>query len=127
MPNMLEVIKNAAMEAVNASEPAGIIYGTVTSVNPLAIFLDQKQTLDSDFLILTKNVTDHTVEMTVNHNTDEASGGSGEKAFESHSHGYTGRKTITVHNGLKVGDKVIMIKQQGGQSYIVLDKVGGAK
>lgn len=126
MPDLLEVIKLAATQAVNAGEPSGVAYGTVKAVNPLTIFIDQKTTLDSDFLVLTRNVTDYTVEMTVDHVTEEAAGGSGESSFESHSHAYKGIKTFTVHNALKVNDKVIMLKAQGGQEYIVLDKIGGA-
>ena len=42
-----------------------------------------------------------------------------------HSHEISGRKKITVHNGLAVGDKVILIRQQEGQKYFVLDRVGG--
>lgn len=126
MPDLLEVIKTAATDAVKAGEPADITYGTVKTVNPLTIFIDQKTTLDSDFLVLTRNVTDYTVEMTVDHVTENTSGGTGEESFKSHSHAYKGKKKFTVHNALKVNDKVIMIKAQGGQEYIVLDKVGGA-
>ena len=31
---------------------------------------------------------------------------------------------ITIHNGLVVGDKVILIRQQGGQKFVVLDRIG---
>ena len=41
----------------------------------------------------------------------------------SHNHTITGTKSLTIHNALKVGDKVILIQVQGGQRYIVLDKV----
>ncbi|MDE7299468.1 MAG: DUF2577 domain-containing protein, partial [Lachnospiraceae bacterium] len=34
------------------------------------------------------------------------------------------RMLITVHNGLAVGDEVILLRQQGGQKYIVWDKIG---
>jgi len=33
------------------------------------------------------------------------------------------RKKYTVHNQLKNGDKVILFRQQGGQKFVVLDKV----
>ena len=36
----------------------------------------------------------------------------------------TGNGTITGYNGLAVGDEVILIRQQGGQKYIVLDRIG---
>ena len=32
------------------------------------------------------------------------------------------QKKIVIHNALKTGDKVILARIQGGQSYIILDK-----
>jgi hypothetical protein len=32
-------------------------------------------------------------------------------------------QTRTVYNALKVGEEVVLLRQQGGQKYIVLDKV----
>ena len=31
---------------------------------------------------------------------------------------------ITIYNSLKVGDTVIMMRMQGGQTFVVLDKIG---
>lgn len=42
----------------------------------------------------------------------------------SHNHSIDGRKSITIHNGLEVGDEVLLLRMQGGQKYIVIDKVG---
>ena len=116
MPNMIEIIKKAAVDAVQASRPVSVVYGDVVSASPLRIQIDQKIILDADFLVLTRGVTDYSVGVTFNHNTEP--GGSG-----PHSHAVTGKKTMTVHAGLKTGDKVVMIMAQGGQSYIVIDKV----
>ena len=41
----------------------------------------------------------------------------------THKHSYKGRKKFTVHNALKKGEKVVMIKLQGGQKFVVLDRV----
>ena len=41
----------------------------------------------------------------------------------SHRHAI-GKIEITVHNGLVVGDEVILIRQQDGQKYVVVDKIG---
>ena len=45
---------------------------------------------------------------------------------DTHRHTVTGRKRVTVHNALAVGDEVILARKQGGQQYIVLDRIGGA-
>lgn len=123
MPKMEDTVKMLALAAINESKPVAIIYGEVRSISPLKIQVDQKLILTSAQLSLTDDVRDHDVEMTVNHLTENRSGGSGDDAFAPHNHAYTGRKTFTVHNALKVGDKVMMFRVQGGQKYIVWKKV----
>jgi hypothetical protein len=100
--NLNEVIKKTAMEAVKAGEPSDIVYGTVVSANPVSIQIDQKLTLSKEFVTLTSNVKDHEVEVSVE-------GGTTQK--------------MKVFNGLNQGDGVIMLKSQGGQKYIVIDKI----
>lgn len=80
--NLVQLIKQAAVEAVEASKPAVVLFGTVSSISPLTIYLEQKRTLTKSFLII----------------SDKA-------------------------KNLAAGDGVIMIRMQGGQKYIVLDKV----
>lgn len=41
----------------------------------------------------------------------------------THNHNYKGKKTFLVHNRLAVGDEVILLRQQGGQKYIVIDRI----
>jgi sortase (surface protein transpeptidase) len=123
MSNLVEVIKRIVAETVEASKPATITYGEVMKVNPLEIRIEQKLTLPEEFFVLTKAVTDHYIDMTVSHVTENRGGGSGDAAFASHNHDYSGRKRFLIHNGLKVGEKVILLRVQGGQKYIVLDRV----
>lgn len=122
--DLVTSIKKASVEAVNASKPMNITYGKVVSVDPIKINVDQRLNLISKQLILTGNVKDFEVEMTIDHVTEESSGGEGDLSFASHSHRYLGKKMFTVHNGLKLGEKVIMIQVQGGQKFVVLDRVG---
>ncbi len=72
---------------------------------------------------MTRNVTDFYTDMTVDHLTENRAGGSGDPAFASHNHGYVGRKTFLIHNSLIVGDEVILVRMQGGQKYVVMDRV----
>jgi hypothetical protein len=123
MPNMIETIKMAAVEAVKASNPAAILFGTVKSISPLKINIEQRLTLDESHLVLTSLVSDFEVDMTVNHMTENTSGGSGDSSFASHNHVITGKKTFQVHLGLQAGETVILLQVQGGQKYIVLDRV----
>lgn len=117
-------IKRAAIEAQESTKPVEICFGKVTSASPLKILVEQKLPLGEGQLILARNVTDFTTEVTVNWNTEDKGGGSGYASYETHKHPIKGRKKITVHNGLVVGDEVILIRQQGGQKYIVVDRIG---
>lgn len=117
--DLLVSIKTAAMDAVNASKQSGILFGNVTSVNPLKINIEQKLTLSMAQLILTRNVTDYTVSMTVSHQTELSQ----EALVSTHTHNYEGEKSFLVHNALTIGEKVVMVQALGGQKFIVIDRV----
>lgn len=138
--DLLNAIKKAAVEAVNASQPSDFYFGKVTSVKPLKILVEQKMTLSTAQLILTRNVTDFKTKVTVDWSTGNAltththkvegadsNGDSINLTSEStnlkHSHSISGTKEITIHNALQKGDEVILLKQKGGQKYLVLDRV----
>ncbi|MDR0925225.1 MAG: DUF2577 domain-containing protein [Hungatella sp.] len=126
MPDAVQFVKTmkkAAVEAVEATKPVYIYFGEVISVSPLKISVDQKMILGESLLILSRNVKDFKTTITVNWSTENKSGGSGDSSFASHNHGITGKKEITVHNGLVVGDAVLLFRKQGGQKFIVFDKV----
>ncbi len=80
---MIEIIKKAAVEAIETSKPVTIVFGKITSMVPLKINIEQKLILGPEQLLLTD----------------------------------------TIKNNINTGDNVILIRQQGGQKYIVLDKV----
>lgn len=132
MPNLIEIIKQAAIEAVIASNPCAIMFGTVTSTTPLKINVEQRLTLDASHLILTSLVRDIEVDVTVDHETEDHThthtisdtySGGGSASNETHKHEIKGKKGMTVHLGLKVDESVMLIQVQGGQKYIVLDRV----
>lgn len=120
---LTKAIKQAAIEAMEASKPVKLYYGTVISASPLKISVEQKMTLTEKQLVLTKAVTDYIVDIQVSHNTETAVGGSGEASFATHNHTYTGRKQIKIYNGLKNGEKVLLARFQEGQCFLVLDRI----
>lgn len=110
MPDAVEflnTIKKASVEAVEAAKPVNICFGVVESTSPLIIRLEQKLVLGEAQTILTRNVKDYVVKIT--ENADETAMG--------------GEKEVTVHNGLANGEKVILFRKQGGQKYIVWDRI----
>ena len=110
-------IKLASLKALESSKPSDFLFGKVISVSPLKISVEQKMTLGSAQLILTRNVTNYALNVTVGFNTEESN---------EHSHNIQGMKTVVVHNGLNVGDEVILLRKKGGQKYLILDKVVNA-
>lgn len=124
--SILEVIKKTALDALEASKPVGVLYGEVVGTSPLKINLEQKITLTQEFLILTKNVTDYKIDLDITTNTDKVNlfaDINEEKVDLTHKHGVTLKTSIIVNNSLKLNDKVILLRVQGGQKYVVLDKV----
>lgn len=128
---LVRAVKKAAVEAVRAENPMGVCHGTVTGISPLEITTDQKLILGEKQLILTNAVRDYTVEMTVDHVTEVISHGhsvtdtytgGGTAQPVDHSHPYKGRKSFRVHLGLKMGEKVILVRCDGGQQFVVLDR-----
>lgn len=161
--DLLNAAKKAAKEAIEASKPVAVVFGKVLNVSPLEINVEQKMILHSAQLILTRNVSDYTTEVTVDWSTENINLSAnhsheltGDVSVSSqatvspnpdnenititnainntmavkqkninltHAHDISGRKKITIHHGLKNGDEVILLRMQGGQKYIVLDKV----
>ena len=148
MPDIVESMKKAALEAVASSKPVDLIFGLVTSASPLEITIEQKLVLTAPMLILTRNVTEFNVDVTVGWSTETALGSHKHKVlplntevggdpphphaileFETelkslrHAHPIEGRKSMTVHNALQAGEYVLLIRMNGGQQYVVIDRV----
>lgn len=122
--NMIaNLIKNMAVNAVDATVPVTILTGKVISEAPLQIALDSKMIIPEERIKLTKNTSDWTAEISVDHITENKYGGGGYALFESHNHEYKGRKKFLIHNALKVGDEVWLIRETGGQRFIAMDRV----
>lgn len=128
---LVRLVKQAAVEAVRADAPMAICYGAVISAAPLKIQVGQKKILGEAQLILTDNVRDFNVVLSTiegegksegPHYTELEGGGSGYAEYAPHRHRYQGRKKWRVHNALKMGEEVILLRCDGGQKYVVLDR-----
>lgn len=134
---LLKAIQSVSSAAVQAGAPTGIYYGTVTSETPLQILVEQKMELTEEFLVLSSAVRDHKVELTAAMETEDASFSTshthpcdaqstvGSASFDSaHRHRLEGRKQVLLHLALRTGEKVILLRMQGGQKFLVLDRLG---
>lgn len=55
---LVDTLKRAAVEAVEAGKPVNVYFGEVVSASPLKINVEQKMILGEKQLILSRNVTD---------------------------------------------------------------------
>lgn len=112
-------IQGVATAAVETGKPVNVVFGTVKSVSPLVVETEQKLILQQAQLVLARNVTDHWITMEVDHLTEL------ETCEVAHLHGYKGIKEYYLMNALKKDEKVVMLREQGGQRFIILDRVVG--
>lgn len=102
---MLELIKQASINAMNASNPLDIEFGTVTDSENITIRISQKKILPKEFFIVPESLTRY--EVALKNSTDEASE----------------LEKLVIREGLKIGDTVILLKIESGARYLILDKV----
>lgn len=125
---LVETLKRAAVEAMEAKKPVNVYFGEVVSAAPLKINVEQKMVLGEKQLILSRNVTNFKTSISAGniknyYYTGSTTDSGTAPVSPSHVHA-VGKIEITVHNGLVVGDEVILIRQQEGQKFIVLDRIG---
>ena len=103
--SMIDLIKQVSLQAFASTNPVNIIFGTVSSESPLEIEIHQKLKLTKEFLVMTEHVTKYEIDL-------------------KHNHGGTDALTkVVIREGLKKGDGVVLARVQGGQQFVVLDKV----
>lgn len=110
---IIPIIKKAAVDAVNSTQPVQFVFGTVTSTSPLKIQVTPKLTLGAANLVVAGSLSKKSIKVTVDGNTGTT---------EDHIHSVDIPVTITIDNSLKKGDSVVLARMQGGNKYLVLDK-----
>ena len=135
---LIDVMKRASMDAVDNAQMCDLRYGTVISTSPLKVQVTNLLTIPSSALVVPEHLTDHKVPVTIDWDTEEhtyththsisdtySGGGSAGDHTHTHQHNISGKKYMTIHSGLKNGDKVALLRKQGGQSYYILGRIRG--
>lgn len=141
-PTLNESMKLIVGNYLNSIQPTDLFFGTVTNVSPLTVQIDQKHIIPENFLVLSTLVKDHEVDMTVSFQTEEDAfmipdhthpyvdtpvGASETQSTTNldttHKHEIKHKIKVLQHYGLKNGEKVLLLRMQGGQQYLVLDRV----
>lgn len=107
---IIQIMKQAAMDAVENAQMCDWRYGTVVDTSPLKVRITNQFTIPSKLLVVPQHLTDYEISCTYTPVNNDG----GEQTVTS---------TIKVHNALKVGDKVVLLRKQGGQSYFILDRI----
>lgn len=98
---LLTIVKQAAMDAIDNAQMCDLRYGEVVSTTPLKVQVTPQFAIPLSLLIVPEYLTDH--EVTVSDSS--------------------GTRTMTIHGALQKGDKVALLRKQGGQSYLILDRI----
>ena len=159
---MVEIMKMAAMDAIENSKPCDLRFGTVISVNPLKVQITSELIIPESLIVVPEYLTDYSVNVNMGMSNQsilpnylkglnasvseerlvfsivEASSVivSNEKLIFSTNESANDvvvesaedvekidERTLTVYNTLKIGDKVVLIRNQGGKVYYILDRV----
>lgn len=111
---LIDIMKRASMDAFENSKPCDLRYGTVISTSPLKVRVTNQFILPESILIVPEHLTDHEIKVTTSgYNWEDDNGNKIEKT----------EHTIKFHGKLKVGDKVALIRQSGGQFYYIIDRI----
>jgi len=93
---LLQVLRKNSKITETAHKPSGLYFGKVTSIYPIEITIDPKHILTEDFIVLGRYITEYSTDLTIP--------------------GETWR-------GLRKDDELMLIREQGGQRYAVIDWV----
>lgn len=132
---LLETMKKVAQQSQNATVPAAFLFGNVTSTSPLTIRVDNRFDITGEAIVVMKQFRTGYYP-THQHSgfkgaptTEPKDGGAGDASFASHEHTLKNNYltntdgTSEYYYGLSVGDKVVLFRNQGGQSFLVLGRV----
>jgi hypothetical protein len=134
-PEIADSVKRLARGVIDSLQLTDVTFGVVEAVSPLKVRIGQGMLLTDEYLILTNAVKDHTVKISIEWESEpekdhtHGNGNNGtpttgvEDPKEGHKHEVKGRKLMTIHNSLTVGEKVLLLRTLGGQSYVVIDRV----
>lgn len=143
---IIETIKMAALDAIENSKPCDLRFGTVSSISPLKVKVSNDFIIPEALLVVPEHLTDYS--MVTNVGGTNSGGSSGGSSVTMNVEGETliiktnvavvdeiepdvtteeveevDERTLTVYNSLEVGDNVILLRNQGGSSYLILDRI----
>ena len=134
-------LQNIIIETIKAQKPCDIRYATIKSIEPLSITLENVQlVIESPAVEMIESCKELTIDdFKHNHSyydsdTGEGASGSATRTTDDalinincylngEALGKTQDGKIIIRKGLAVGDKVAVIRANGGQQYLIMGRV----
>lgn len=110
---LIEIMKRASLDAMENGKPCDLRFGNIVSTNPLKVQITTELIIPEALLIVPKHLTNYKVDVSFSGSTTHDG-----KTFSTSDSG-----VLTIKNSLKVGDKVALVRNQGGKVYYILDRV----
>lgn len=120
---MIEQIKLIVSNMLENMKLTDYVFGEVTSISPLKIRLDQKLELPESVLILTFPVRELKINLAHKHQYLNGEATSITQIESPEDSDISNFNEVIIVEGLKIGDKVTLLRVEKGQKYIVLSKV----
>lgn len=95
----IENLRKIVLQSMEAGGPCDVLSGTVTADKKIQI--DQKTLLSQGQFIVPEHLTDHEVQMIIPE---------------------MGETAVTVKQGLKAGQQVLLLQKRGGQQYVLIGR-----
>lgn len=129
--NLAETIYLMNQRSQKASQLTDLKIGTVTAVDPLEVTINTAMApLKAGVLILTAAVVEKKIPILEHNHTNPEGGNTGDALLQSQIVCQENGQPLPVENGyiilnraLEVGDKVILLRVQNGQRFIILSRV----
>ena len=109
---MLEELKKIVKQTEDANVPARFLFGEVKNMDPLTVLVDSRFYLTPPALIVLKELYGHKHDVPA-HSTQSAA---------DHAHSVSAFASGTAE-ALAVGDRVVLLRNYGGQEYLILGRV----
>lgn len=129
--NLAETIYLMNQRSQKASQLTDLKIGTVTAVDPLEVTINTAMApLRAGVLILTSAVVEKKIPILEHNHTNPEGGNTGNALLQSQIVCQENGQPLPIENGyiilnraLEVGDKVILLRVQNGQRFIILSRV----
>lgn len=136
--SIVDITKKAALAAFEASNPVNVLYGVVEKADPLEIRIHERLKLTDEFLDVAKHLTRHERVVSIEYINPKtwpksAIGDVPKTAISNRNNLGAGDDTpfekfnlkyakMVFEDGLKIDDKVVLLRQQGGHRFYVADR-----